>query len=282
MTKEKGWLLIKSFLNTKSVKLLNEELLGLFREATINFSYGYIKVQPFTKAVPFPLIYLRSINLTELVIDTYLQIEKSGLMTHPVCLSDVQVFNDSDPKELPWHTDHSLGGILAIIYINGGGDRSGSARYIEGTHLKAHDKSMHHVSPTELAKYRDNDQIKMLEGSSGDLVLYHINGFHSRAPCNTPRTSIRLTFLPKGNEQGWPCDDIYIPTSAITEKVLTYLPTILKPHDRIPKFTEVDLGAIHYMRKPLFLGVLPVLRYLKREVLKILRRKIQLIFDRKL
>ena len=87
MTNRLGYKKINQFLTEDTLSLINSEILEIFKKPTINFSNGYIKIHPHTKAIPFPFIYIRSTNLIEIAIDVYDKIIESGLSNDSSALS---------------------------------------------------------------------------------------------------------------------------------------------------------------------------------------------------
>lgn len=259
---DSGFKKIKNFIAGDFIKHLNHELDEIFKCATINYSNGYIKISNFTKGVPFPFVYIKSHNLMNFVVDVAEQIKKEGVDINKLILSDIQIFSEiGDNEELGWHTDHSAGGLLAIFYLRGGGKESGGARFMKGTHLLEHELNLHYLQKDKILQHEH--LIEDLSGQVGDLVLYHINGYHSRYPLLEERRVIRLTFLPKIKQstKSFSYDDFVIPLSSLTPRVLNYLPVLFKTYNQTPSFTEVNGGVSEYIIYPRYIGLANLVRH---------------------
>jgi hypothetical protein len=271
-----GFTKIKKFINEDFIHDLNFELDEIFKFATINYSNGYIRISNFTKGVPFPFIYIKSTNLMEFVIDVAECIQNQGVDLNKLTLSDIQIFSEiGDTQELAWHTDHSAGGILAIVYLRGGGKKSGGALFMKDTHLSEHDLNLHHLDKESIEK-RSN-LITDLSGDVGDMVLYHVNGFHSRHPLLSERRVIRLTFLPKikHSVKSFSYDDFVFPLSSLTPRVSSYLPTLFKSYNESPTFTEINGGVSEYIAYPRYVGFYNLLHHFIHYNMQRVRRKLK-------
>ena len=118
-----GFAKIAGFVDDKFVSDLNTELDSIFKTATINGCFGYIKSSKYTKAVPFPFVYIKSANLMNFIIDVADRIQSQRRDSRELTLREIQIFSElGDNDELGWHTDSNLNAVLAICYLKGGGN----------------------------------------------------------------------------------------------------------------------------------------------------------------
>lgn len=282
---QNGSQLKKEFISHEIVTKLNRELDEIFASPTINSSKGYIKTSNVVKTVPFPFVFIRSVNLLELAIDVADYYKSLGVDIAKYKLCELEVYEEfGDKKELGWHTD-GPNGLLALIYLQGGNQESGGSLYMNGTHLIDHGEGYHYLDKAERQKRASS--LVDLSGQPSDMVIYDLNGFHSRHPTNKVRRAIRLLFSPVSVSLSQ-FDDITLPVSSLTPRVLQAMPNLLTIRNETPAFSQIaEVFPNNYFVAPRFVGTANLLKYfvyhmsLKyRRKFSSMRRSIKLNFSR--
>lgn len=278
--KKDGCIKIQGFESKHALQALNAELDEIFRSPTINFSYGYIRISKICKAVPIPFVFIRSLNLINLVGRVVNIFEQHGIEKDTYYLSQIEIFSEEgDKRELAWHTDHSGKGLLAILYLMGGDRKAGGAQYMRGTHALEHAADLHFLDESTISKYQNS--IVDLSGESGDLVLYHLKGFHSRHPTNQERRIVRLSFSPKnfkssGSNSKYNADDFPVAISMLNQLSFSGVPDFLKANATTLPFKNVDTGHAFYLNHPFYVGTKELMSYAIRNFIFRVRRRFKL------
>lgn len=249
-----GYLQIRNFVNDKLIASLNNELDEIFKSPTINGSYGYIRFGKNIKAVPFPFIYIKSLNLMEMVIDIADRLNAESNSDNEYELRELSIFSEhGDENILPWHTDKNPGALLVLCYLRGGAAKSGGSLFMRGTHIETYGP-LHQLSESDISRY--SDSLVDLSGQPGDVNIYYVNGFHSRHPVIEERRVIRIWFNQKNNPnvKKMDYDDFGIPVSLLTTRVLKALPTLFRVHDNLPKFGDSYVGTSTSAWNPVYVG----------------------------
>ena len=244
-----GALLVKNFLDESTVENINREFNDKFQNQSINGSPGYIKISNKVLRLRNVFSDIESIDLIKMVVRISAIAQENGVNISDYRLSEIDAYSEQGDKEkLGWHTDHSDGGFLAIVYVSGGDHLSGGSLYGPGTHKQLHSKELHYLGPELLNSIRSNTLD--LSGAPGDLVLYFLNGFHSRHPTLLERRAFRLLFYKK-TEPPENFDDFILPISILKKNEL---PDILSPKCESYPREMANAGRLYLERCPPQIG----------------------------
>jgi hypothetical protein len=257
MFDKRGFYKGKKIISTKDLKNLNQELDNLFAAPTINFSYGHIRVNKSLKLIPFPFSWIRNFDCLELAktINNRLKNISQIFLKGEFLLASFNIYEElSDPNELTWHSDFTEDGILAIIYLKGGDEKSGAAQYLPGTHLLTHlhfrPSSLREVEALTVAHGKVN-----LTGNPGDIVFYRLNGMHSRYPIVNRRRVILASFFKKDGRSllgnAYKFEDFLLPISRLKNVDYDCL-RFLRANNKTKPFSDLDIGTSHFLKRKTF------------------------------
>ena len=217
--KKNGIQIFYNFLDHNKVEQLKSEIRNLFSYTQLMGPAYCIRLNKYVSEIPNPITKIESINLLEVAIDIYKEIEKLGYKNYK--LAHIALYHESkNNKELVWHSDMRNGGLIrAQIVIEGGKENSGAFRYVKGSHIL---ESVDYVPPVGfLEEHKDN--IFICDKDNGSLFLINTIGYHSKCVCNDTRISFMFDFLPEDYILSNPNDvssDYYLSSSRLSTKVI--------------------------------------------------------------
>ncbi len=214
-----------------------------------------------------PLVFLRQYDLLALLEKIFALLKKNSadFNQHDYRLSEVEIYSEnSDLDDYPWHTDQTEDGIIAILYLKGGGEQSGGSEYIPTSHKLHHQDDVHLIDDRTILDYKKAYGYTNLSGKPGDIVFYMLNGFHTRKIIRKERRILRLKFYKRDSKtkkgQSVTFDDIPISLSSISgEKTI---PEFLLNNQSLKPFNEINRGGSYHFSNPSFLGVHNLLSYI--------------------
>ena len=232
MLDDDGVLLIKNFINEKDLTALNAELDEVFSQISINGgSYSNNTGQRGALECSTPAL-LMSVNIFEIIIDVVELLKKNSkkFISEDFVLNTLEIQSHKNMKINSWHTD-KRGYLSAIIYLKGGGEKSGMFSYMKGTNKtnpflnkqnlkpefeKPLGKYHYRLSQEEINEFRD----KIVECSApeGSLVMFDDGGCHEKKPCVEERRAIWIRFSPRKDQQS--IARILLSSNHLTEKVM--------------------------------------------------------------
>jgi len=241
-----GYFYHKSFLNLQDVSSILSDLNKVFSQPSINGSIGYNFVSKAVKKSPNPFVDITSFSTFRLLDEISKIVSLNGYDMGNYYLSEFNsLAEQGDSEALTWHTDKFKGGdaFLVLIYLDGGGIKSGGAKYIKKTHKLDEDITEHYITKDQLTLYKEN--IVDLSGDAGDLVCYNLNGFHSRHPTLDERIALRFLFLEKSSDQN-NFDDFIIPCHLLNKSI----PKTLLIREHAPNFKLASAGNLYFKENP--------------------------------
>jgi len=197
MFKDTGISHTKNFISDDIKDSLNEEIdelsknyliNGLTRASTwINHNLCYIND---------PIVNFNSVNLLEIIFKAHQELVKVNLNNYTLSFIRVFIEKKNSAPNAKIHTDNKPGIIRVLIYLKGGDKDNGNLNYIKGTHNSVYKQTIHKngsafVNPDELDL---EDKITSMDTKEGDLILFDINGLHSKNPVKKERRVIYLEF----------------------------------------------------------------------------------------
>jgi len=206
--------------------LSHEQILNLRKECTHLFSktqllgHGFsVRLNKVVSEIPYPTSKINSVNLLEVAIDIYSEIEKLGYSN--MKLAHVALYKEeNNDKELVWHSDLRNGGLIrAQIVIEGGALKSGAFRYIAGSHKLIISESF----PTKEYLVSEKENIVVCDNQNGSMFLINTVGYHSKCVCQETRVSLMFDFLPESYILENPNDvssDVALSSSRLSSKVI--------------------------------------------------------------
>jgi hypothetical protein len=217
--KNDGLQIFYNFIDEEKIRLLRNEIFKLFSYTQLMGPAYCIRLNKVVCEIPNPIAKIESINLLEVAIDIYKEIEKLGYKNYK--LAHIALYHESNNNnELIWHSDMRNGGLIrAQIVIEGGKLNSGAFRYVKGSHNL---KAIENVPPIGFLE-QHKDDIVVCDKENGSLFLINTIGYHSKCVCNETRISFMFDFLPEDYILSNPNDvvsDYYLSTSRLTTKVL--------------------------------------------------------------
>lgn len=203
----------RGFLDRDLAERLADELQPVFAKPILNRRRSTsIWLQRGVKVAATPTA-LRSVNLLELCIDVRRLIPPE--VGTNLVVTNLEVFSDTAEDRVFWHTDRRRGMVRAMLYVEGGGERSGGFRYMRGTHACDHTVE-HALRPDEVDALSNRETL--CHGEPGDLVLFDSFGFHSKGICESERMTVMIEFQPRDSEH--PKASIDLNTRALSASVL--------------------------------------------------------------
>lgn len=220
--KKDGLLILKDFLSETTLNNLKSESDELFLDE--NFLRGsrrsvFLSRRPnfFYKAVQDPLYSFRSVNLLELSLKILRFIKKSKVSDNEKwILTNIDCFREKNKDPLFWHTDRRKGMIRAILYLSDADNKSGSFRYMQGTHERDY-YVKHQLDQNKAIEL--SDKIFECNGDAGDLILFDPMGFHGNNPRINTRTNLVFEFQLQ-SVNSYPRSNLTLLSSNLTDKVL--------------------------------------------------------------
>lgn len=217
--KKDGLQIFNNFINQETINQLRIETTRLFSYTQLMGPEYCIRLNNVVSEIPNPIAKIKSVNLLEVAIDIYNEIEKLGYKNYK--LAHIALYHESkNNKELVWHSDMRNGGLIrAQIVIEGGKENSGAFRYVKGSHIL---KSVDYVPPVGFLDQHKEDII-VCDKENGSLFLIDTIGYHSKCVCNDTRISFMFDFLPEEYILSNPNDvasDYYLSSSRLTKKVI--------------------------------------------------------------
>ena len=84
-------------LNHCELGIINNELDAIFKKPSINFSFGFIRVDKTRKSVPMPLVFLRQYDLLALIEKIFALLKKNSVdfNQHDYRLSEVEIYSEN-------------------------------------------------------------------------------------------------------------------------------------------------------------------------------------------
>lgn len=238
-----GAIKVESFKNEQFISIADKDFTKAFARQSINGSPGYVIISDYVKKLRNCFLDLSEIDVIQIINDVSTEINRNGVDISLYSLSEIDALSEiGDKKKLNLHTDQIKDGILAILYIRGGDNTSGGGIYYAETHMETHPPGMHSVSP-EHEKTIKHKELN-LSGKAGDLIIYYINGFHSRYPTIRERRAFRLFFLKKDLDP-INFDDFVIPLSQAK-----LAPEIMRYHKKRPVGKGFQFGSLYLDQNP--------------------------------
>ncbi len=235
-----GISIVNEFMSCDEVNNLNNELDYLFLRKSNNGALGKIIVDKYTNYVMQPTLSVRSINLLELSLKVKKEFEKCSDNFSSYVNTGIEIIQEfNNPNHLPWHTDNRKSMVRAMVYIEGGQNKSGSFCYMKKTHIRDFFVE-HHLSMQQIETYSP-DIINCTE-PPGTLILFDSFGFHGRGVCSNRRRVIMFEYQPPNS--GFPKSAIPLSSRHLTEGVLKNLQVFLNDA------TQYNHGSDVYYRDP--------------------------------
>ena len=239
MFKDVGIDHIKSFINSKTKDILNEEIDEISNNYLIN---GVTRASTWINnnlcEINYPIVNINKVNLLEIASDVHRELIKST--SNNYILSNVRIMIEKkNSHPVPWHTDQTPGVIRAIIYLKGGDKNNGHLSYIEGSHNSSHEKNLHKINPYEVGL---EEKIITFDTQEGDLIFFDINGFHKKKTVENERRILFFEF--HDGKSNKPMSQIIFDNSKITKNLKNNLDFLLSDNDKNLKSPALYSNAL--------------------------------------
>lgn len=239
MFKDVGIDHIKSFINSKTKDILNEEIDEISNNYLIN---GVTRASTWINnnlcEINYPIVNINKVNLLEIASDVHRELTKSS--SNNYILSNVRIMIEKkNSHPIQWHTDQTPGVIRAIIYLKGGDKNNGHLSYIEGSHNSLHEENLHKINPYEAGL---EEKIITFDTQEGDLIFFDINGFHKKKTVENERRILFFEF--HDGKSNKPMSQIIFDNSKITKNLKNNLDFLLSDNDKNLKSPALYSNAL--------------------------------------
>jgi len=279
MFEKDGIAIVEKFLPSETLEKLNDELDIVFSKYSINGSLSATRLMRWTETrehvectVPGLLL---SVNIFEIIIDVAEEFKKifDRFSTEDYVLTAAHVFSEKGNRvPMFWHTDNRDGMMRAIVYLQGGEDRSGKFMFMKGTHDRDYYVD-HKLSEEKILELQD----KVFDCSApvGSLILFDSRGFHAKKTCWDERRIMFLEFYPRNNQHGK--ERVLLSSNHLTPKVISNINLFANV-----EFDSKNLGISGFERNLASPQALPlgiILAELKKSVVHTTLNLLKCAFD---